>query len=99
MPAPEWLELRWQGHPICRITDVGWSDYPWAGGSLGPGEWSAELLQSLEWYYRSEDDDEERTFEFPPGVFDGWTLIDPSGDVVQISPPKVDITQGYIEWR
>lgn len=99
MPAPEWLTLCWNGKPLGRITEIGWVDFPWAGGRFAPDQWPADLRLAIEWFSRGQETCAGPPFADMDRFCDGWTVLDPQGKVREIGPPVVDFVAGDIEWR
>lgn len=100
MVAPEYLTLCWNGQPLGRITEVQVFDWPWVCGQLSRGDWPPDLRASIEALGRADDSDDDLLDPpYQSGHHEGWSVVDPTGNVIEICVPKVDFTTGEIEWR
>ena len=100
LEKPEWLTLCWNGQSLGRIIHVAVFDWPWVCGHLIASEWPPTLRDSIEALAReTASDDDLPDSPYVSGFYDGWTVIDPTGVVIEISVPVVDFATGSIEWR
>jgi hypothetical protein len=92
--------LYWKDHLVGTITDVGWTDFPWAGGKIAIGNLSKEVREVLEYISKeSESEDGLLDWPFPDEMADHWRIVKPSGEQVEITPPVVDFSDGHVRWR
>jgi hypothetical protein len=82
------------------VTDVGWTDFPWAGGNISLAQLSAEVRAVLEYIDReSKTDDGLQDWPFPDELAEQWRIVKPDGEEVEIMPPVVDFAEGFVTWR
>jgi hypothetical protein len=94
------LQLFWKDHFIGTITQVGWSDFPWAGGKLAIEALDPDMRKVLE-YVSTEAASEDGLHDWPfeDEYWNNWSVIKPNGIRIEICLPVIDFSDGYIEWR
>ena len=93
--------LLWRDQLIATITDVGWSDFPWACGKFVAAEMAPQIRELLEWIDR-ESKTEDGITDDPPfaeELLDEWLIEKPDGTRTGIMIPVLDFSDGSIEWR
>lgn len=92
--------LYWKDQLVGTITDVRWTDFPWASGRFTMGSPSKKVRAVLEYVAaRVATDDGLCDWPFSDALFDLWRIVQPNGTSVEISPPIIDFANGSIEWR
>jgi hypothetical protein len=92
--------LYWKGQLVGTITDVGWTDFPWAGGKLTIGDLSKEVREVLEHISaEAESEDGLQDWPFSDEMAEHWRIVKPDGKEVEIMPPVIDFSDGYVTWR
>jgi hypothetical protein len=92
--------LYWRDQLVGVITDVGWVDFPWAGGKIALGDMSDEIRTVLEYIdHESKTDEGLQDWPFPDELAEHWRVVKPDGKEVEIMPPVVDFTDGVVTWR
>jgi hypothetical protein len=92
--------LYWRDQLVGVVTDVGYVDFPWAGGTIALGELSGEVRAVLEYIDReSKTEDGVQDWPFSDEMVDGWRIVKPDGTEVDILPPVVDFDDNSVSWR
>ena len=92
--------LYWRDQLVGVVTDVGWTDFPWAGGKIMVGELSGEVRAVLEYIGReSKTADGLQDWPFADEMAEHWRIVQPDGKEVEIMPPVVDFADGFVTWR
>jgi hypothetical protein len=93
-------QLFWREELVGIVTDVGWTDFPWAGGKITIGELSDEVRKVLE-YIDCECKTEGglQDWPFPEEYEENWRIIKPDGTEEEISFPIVDFALSFVTWR
>ncbi len=94
------LQLFWKDQRVGRITDYGWSDFPWLVGKIALARVRPELRKVLR-YVATKSATEEGLTDWP---FDdelsvGWAAVDSSGARKEVSLPVIDLSAGTVTWR
>ncbi|MBL8799217.1 MAG: hypothetical protein JNM56_35350 [Planctomycetia bacterium] len=94
------LQLFWKDQLIGRITDAGWSDFPWMSGKVSINQIPPELREAMEYLHREATSDDGVTdWPFPEEFAAGWRMVKPDGTAVEISQPIIDFATGDVDWR
>ena len=73
-------QLFWKDQLVGTITDVGWTDFPWAGGKFTLGQPSKELRDVLEYISKESATDEGlHDWPFPDEMGEHWRVVKPDG--------------------
>jgi len=101
VPETEYLTLRWNGLALGRITQVAVYDWPWLCGRFAAVNWPPALQAAVEAETREARTgvEDELSAPYPPGFFEGWSVVDPSGVVTEFGTVRVDFVAGETEWR
>lgn len=92
--------LYWRDQLVGIVTDVGWTDFPWAGGKVAIATLSDEVCAVLEYIdFESKTDDGVNDWPFPDELAEHWKIVKPDGTEVEIMPPVVDFAEGFVTWR
>jgi hypothetical protein len=92
--------LYWKDQLIGTVTDVGWTDFPWAGGKIILADLSNEVREVLEYVdAESRSDDGLQDWPFDDEMAEHWRIVKPSGEEVEIMPPVVDFVDEFVTWR
>lgn len=96
---PRAYQLFWKKEFVGTVTNIGYVDFPWAGGDIEMAVLSKELREVLE-YVDAEVKTEDGLTDWPfPESFDEhWMLVKPDGEVLEISMPVIDFAKGYATW-
>ena len=97
--AQEPINLFWKDQLIGHITDVGWSDFPWASGKISIISMPPDLREAMEWLHKeSISEDGVMDWPFSEDFVWGWRLEKPDGTSQEILQPIIDFGSGDVEW-
>ncbi len=92
--------LYWKEQLVGIVTDVGWVDFPEAGGNITVGELSPEDRAVLEYIdTESKTDDGVCDWPFAEEFAEHWRIVKPDGTNVEITPPVLDFAESFVTWR
>lgn len=82
------------------MTDVGWTDFPRAGGNIAVATLRDDVRAALESIDReSKTDEGVHDWPFPDELAEHWRVVKPDGTEVEIMCPVLDFADGFVTWR
>jgi len=90
----------WRDELFATATDVGWEDFPWAGGKIILAQVRPEIVTVLQYVAaQSEIEEGHNDWPFTDTTWHEWRIVRPDGVSIEISPPVVDSNAGQAVWR
>jgi len=92
--------MYWRDQFVGTLTEVGFEDFPGAGGRIEIAELSPEVRAALEYVDREVNHgDGVYDWPFAEELLDHWRLVAPGGKEIEIGLVVIDFAARRASWR